>query len=106
MTTKLPMYEGDGYFHAGSKVEPVPAATTTPAEVAPVPEIKELEAAARRLRNEAVAAMIAKAIAWFKRLPGRAQTRSDEQFLGDSVDHADLERRMRQLERSRRPSYL
>ena len=50
MTTKLPMYEGDGYFHAGSKVNPTPATTpttTTPADAAPVLEGRKLEDAAR-----------------------------------------------------------
>ncbi len=48
-------------------------------------------------QGEAIADVIARVMAWFDRKLHRARQREMEAFLAQSTDHADLERRIRQL---------
>lgn len=58
MTTRVPMYEGDGYIH--------------------VPTDLALAREAHRLRNEAIVDMFAKVILWFRARTERAQSNAAE----------------------------
>ena len=48
-------------------------------------------------RGEAIANAIYRVMAWFDRMAHRAQQRDLEAYLAQSTDHADLERRMREV---------
>ena len=47
--------------------------------------------------GEAIANAIYRVMAWFDRTAHRARQRDLEAYLGQSTDHADLERRMREV---------
>ena len=86
MTAKMPLYEGDGYIRPG------PA------------DLDAIERQARALRAHAMAGLFARLIErlanWIERGARRSRQRSVEQFLAQATDHADLEHRIKRLERA------
>jgi len=101
MNVRLPMYEGDGFIRQGmstpsAEVTPTAARSSSPS----IDELQGLEREARRLRSEYVFAMLVAIKAWFADIPRRARQDSAERYLAGATDHAEVERRIRVLERS------
>ncbi len=95
MNFRLPMYEGDGFIRQGMSSN---EASTT-ASLLDSGELNRLETEARRIRAEYVGGLIKRLMQWLQEIP-RAATRSRaERYLAGSTDHADVERRIRTLER-------
>lgn len=114
MRFEAPLYDGDSLIRPGPVVSDAPLAT--PAEtgagtevvrrtISPGPalqdgaDLAEIEARARALRAQMVAA-------WFARLGERlnnwleaARRRRAEEYLARAQNHAELEARLRELER-------
>ncbi len=103
MNARLPMYEGDGFIRQGLSqpidngiaVEP-----TAPVSQPNFEALLQLEKEARRLRSEYVGKSIQSMIKWIRDIPRRARQESTERYLADATDHADVERRIRTIERS------
>ncbi len=100
-----PLYEGDSILRHGPAVSGAGVAATPEAEdLLQRNEFHfdrlELEKRARQLRTEYIGAFfrrVADAIDnWFE----RARQRERDVYLSQAMDHADLERRMRHLERA------
>jgi len=94
---RVPMYEGDGYIHSSPKQDnfqnpPVQAARNPGSQVGRRPG---LSAAARELLHRLAA--------WIGHGLQHPQRKAFEDFLSRSSDLADVERRIRQLEREGRP---
>jgi len=92
MRSIVPLYEGDGYLHYRAP------ATRKGAEPA---DLRAIEQHARALRRDAVAAFFRRALEWFEAKLRNAQRRDVEDYLAQATDHADLERRLRDVERNR-----
>ncbi|HEX9192757.1 MAG TPA: hypothetical protein VF871_03235 [Burkholderiales bacterium] len=56
---RIPLYEGDGYFHPMQDRQPAPSK-----EVTPVSEPRNIELRARQLRRETVARLLRRVAAW------------------------------------------
>lgn len=97
MNARLPMYEGDGFIRPGLATDQVP--TTPSASLRESGELRSLEVEARRLRAEYVSGLIKGLMAWARDLPRGATRSRAEHYLSKSTDHADVERRIRTLER-------
>ena len=111
MKLQLPLYEGDGIIRYGPTTSPEPVAGqqqthSTPrilqrssAPVESALDISGIEARARALRAEAIADMVGHA---WKRLGTyfeRARRRRQEEYLARSQNLAEIEHRLRKLER-------
>lgn len=106
-----PLYEGDGLIHlwAGSKRtagalakagkgalrETERLQATTPAAT----DFSAIERGARRMRAAAVAWVVQNAFGAIERWAQRGRRREIDAYLAQATDPADLEHRMRQLER-------
>ncbi|MFM9885285.1 MAG: hypothetical protein ACKVQT_19855 [Burkholderiales bacterium] len=103
MNARLPMYEGDGFIRQGLSqpidngiaVEP-----TNPLSQPNFEALMQLEKEARRLRSEHATKLIQSMIGWIRDIPRRARQASAERYLAGASDHADVERRIRNLERN------
>jgi len=124
VNARVPIYEGDGLLHDALERAARPATVrierrariererTAPAveTVAAAPtreEIWEIERRARALRAEAIADLfsrlfraVANVFRAAERSLYRAHQRDIEHYLAQATDNADLERRLRELERS------
>jgi hypothetical protein len=124
MNARVPVYEGDGLLHdalvRARKPAPVKVARPAPVEVerpaaAPGPveldltheDLAAIEQRARALRAEAMGAVfsglfraVASLFGAIERSLYRAQQRDLEHYLSQATDPADLERRLREIERS------
>ncbi len=106
MNARLPMYEGDGFIHQGmSSPTDGTASTAAPASSPSIDELQGLEREARRLRSEYVFALLGAIKAWFADIPRRARQDSAERYLSGATDHAEVERRIRALERNQTPGW-
>jgi uncharacterized protein DUF3563 len=99
MRIAYPLYEGDGYLHfrkssAAGKAE-------TPAGV----DMRAVEQRARALRREVIAGLIDRFGQWLGAKLQSGRRREVEAYLAQSTDHADLERRLRDVERRSQLGY-
>jgi hypothetical protein len=106
-----PLYEGDGLIHrwVGSKRVAGALAKSAnraqrDAEKLPnanrqISDFASIERAARQMRAEAIAWFVRNALERIERWARRARQRDSDAFLAQSTDLADLERRIRLLER-------
>ncbi len=102
MNARLPMYEGDGFIRQGLSQPACNGVAVEPKAPESQPKIDallQLEKKARRLRSEHVSKLIQSMIKWIRDIPRRARQDSAERYLADATDHADVERRIRALER-------
>ncbi len=114
MKLQLPLYEGDSIIRYGPTTSPEPVADQRQAHSTPnlsqrskaripasVPalDIAAIEAQARALRAEAIADLVTRAWAWFGSYFERQRRRRDEEYLARSKNLAELEHRLRKLER-------
>lgn len=96
MTARVPIYEGDGLLRKA------PAKATRPSRT----EAERVERRARELRAELIADLFSRLFRWIERSFWRARQRDLEHYLSQATDAADLERRMRALERLPRSDVL
>jgi len=89
---KLPLYEGDGFIHAG------PAAC--PADPRVPESLRDLERRARKLRGETIARLSAQAVAWVRRRLLYSRDAAIDEYLSHASSLADVERRLREIERN------
>jgi Protein of unknown function (DUF3563) len=107
MNARVPLYDGDAVLReALAKVaKPAPRAAERSAADTTT-DILEIEHRARALRAELIAGLFSRFFRWIERALWRAQQRDVEHYLSQATDAADLERRMRTLERSTRAGVL
>jgi hypothetical protein len=91
MRTTPPLYEGDGYVH------PAPVVTE------PV-DVWEIEQRAKAMRRAVIGEALRRFGDWIGKKLRSAARRDLENYLSQSTDHADLERRLREFELRRQPS--
>lgn len=96
-----PFYEGDGYIHRRFATK---LAAGTASRAAKSAEARALQASgvkgqALKLRARTIAALVGGFFAWMERGAREARRRQVETYLAQSSDVADLEHRMRLLER-------
>ena len=107
MYFRPPMYEGDGYIRDGLAKHLNPANIGNPDTPSPskypltLEELGALERDARQTRSAVVGAWLGRFGQWLVAIPARARQTAAERYLASSTDHADLERRIRDLEYSR-----
>ncbi|MGB5079819.1 MAG: hypothetical protein WBO23_03635 [Burkholderiales bacterium] len=93
----VPLYEGDGYLHAGpasvAKNRDTPAAWV---------DLIEIEREAQRLRGEALAELLGRFRTWVKLKLSRKRTSALDNYLAGSTSLAEVERRLREAERDGR----
>jgi hypothetical protein len=97
MNYGLPMYEGDGLIRQGLSTNATPAESEQ--SVRDFDALKQLEIEARRIRAEYVGSLIKRLMVWVRDFPRTATQSRAEHYLSASTDHADVERRIRSLER-------
>jgi hypothetical protein len=112
MKLEVRPYEGDSIIRHGPTTSPepvtgqgqahstlgLPQRNTTPAIIS-AREIAEIEARARALRAAAVADLLGRAWRWLGASFERARRRREEKYLAHSQNLAELEHRLRKLER-------
>lgn len=96
-----PLYEGDGIIHCPPK--PAAAAPAIPRQTSALDLPAIIERRPHKLRALAVAALIERFLVWLENTIERVNRKPVEDYLAASVDHADLERRLRDVEQHRRP---
>jgi len=97
----IPLYEGDGYLRLPKKlIAPASSGGTPPS--AEVIDRRTVEKQARTLRAVVIGNAIERVFNWLDQKYQRARWRDVDAFLAQSTDHADLERRLKQLERGNR----
>ena len=114
MKLQLPLYEGDSIIRYGPTTSPEPVTgprqahstpkilqrSSPPAPTSlPALDIPEIEARARALRAVAIAEMAGRAWTWLGTYFERARRRRQEEYLARSQSLAELEYRLRKLER-------
>jgi uncharacterized protein DUF3563 len=99
MRIAYPLYEGDGYLHYRN------ARTPSRREVSTGVDIRAIEARARALRRDTIAALLARFGHWLEAKLRTGPRREVEAYLAQSTDHADLERRLRDVERRNQLGY-
>ena len=112
MKLQVPLYEGDSIIRYGPTTSPEPVAGqrqahSTPkilrrsstATSQPALDIPEIEARARALRAAAIADLASRAWTWLGAYFERAHRRREEEYLARSQSLAELEHRLRKLER-------
>ena len=75
-------------------------------ELPTVGQLATLDHKARQMRSAVVGALLQRAYLWFAEMPMRLREQSIAQRIGQPTDVADLEHRLRQLERGQRPGYI
>jgi hypothetical protein len=99
MRTTYPLYEGDGYLHVRTGRAPGKA------EQAAGVDMRAIEQKARDLRRQAIADLVTRVGHWLRVKLQSARRREVEAYLAQSTDHADLERRLRDVERRNQLGY-
>ncbi|MBI2312700.1 MAG: DUF3563 family protein [Betaproteobacteria bacterium] len=66
-------------------------------------DLAAIERRAHKLRALEIGALIERFLVWLERTVERAYRKPVDEYLAQATDHADLERRQRQVDRSRRP---
>ena len=113
MNARVPIFETDGLLQdaLAKAANPAPAKTerTAPAAAPASPpeeldlsraDLWEIERRAREMRAQAIADLFARLFRAIDSWLWRIQQRDVERYLSKATDHADLERRLRELERS------
>ncbi len=97
----IPLYEGDGYLRFPEKSMAPASSGSTPASAELTQPIdgRTVEKQARILRAVVIGSVIERVFNWLDQKYLRARWRDVDAFLAQSTDHADLERRLKQLER-------
>jgi hypothetical protein len=96
------LYEGDGLLRdALARAAARGAESSEPSHA----QTAEIERLARQMRADVIGGLFARVFDWLDRAFWRAHQRDVEHYLAQASDAADLERRMRMLERAR-PSTL
>jgi Protein of unknown function (DUF3563) len=72
-----------------------------PVLAAPYLDLETVIARARRQRNEELSRLFGRLLAWLEAAIENARKSDVERFLSRATDHADLERRMREIEQGR-----
>ena len=98
MRIAYPLYEGDGYLHYRN------AGTSRPKN-ADGADLRALEERARALRRKAITDLLARFGQWLQTKLQSGRRREVEAYLAQATDHADLERRLRDVERGNRLGY-
>ena len=111
---QFPLYEGDSIIRYGPTTSPDPVAgrqqahstpkilqrsSTAAATSHPALDLPEIEARARALRAAAIADLASRAWTWLGTYFERARRRREEEYLARSQSLAELEHRLRKLER-------
>ena len=99
MKIRFPLYEGDGYLHyRGHQV----VESTAPVEQRTTAQIKVplIDKRARELRGAAISKAFCRLSGWIERKIGNAKRRRIDAYLSQSTDRADLERRLKEIERN------
>ena len=99
MKINYPLYEGDGYLHYRSARTSKSEATTQGVDV------RAIEQRARALRREAISNLLARLGSWLESKLQNGRRRDVEAYLAKATDHADLERRLRDVERKDQLGY-
>ena len=114
MKLQLPLYEGDSIIRYGPTTSPDPVAGSQQAHSTPrMPQrssrpaatrgspldIPEIEARARALRAAAIADLVSRAWTWLGTYFERERRRRQEEYLARAQNLAELEHRLRKLER-------
>jgi len=99
MRITYPLYEGDGYFHLRNT-----PATREPAKPAGV-DVRAIEERARALRGATISGLLARFGHWLEARLRPGPRRDVEAYLAQATDHADLERRLRDVERRNQLGY-
>lgn len=105
MNTGIPLYEGDGHFHrpaTPSLLQDGATARATKRTPLTTEALVSIELQARRLRAATIQTMLARFYDWIGQRSREVLRGRAEGYLGQSTDVADLERRMRMIERPER----
>jgi Protein of unknown function (DUF3563) len=97
MRVAYPLYEGDGYLHFRA------TKTAKPATVGV--DVRALDERAHALRREAISGLFARLGQWLETVLQSGRRRDVEAYLAKATDHADLERRLRDVERKDQLGY-
>lgn len=95
---RMPMYEGDGFIHAGPTASNAANPPTRKPENSP--GIGEIEHQARKMRGEVIAELIGNFVAWVRRKALESRSAALDDYLSHSTSLADIERRLREVERN------
>ena len=97
MRITCPLYEGDGYLHyRAAPVKPTADETI---------DVRAIEQRAKALRGEAVAGLLTRFVDWLESKLHNVRGRETYDYLSRATDHADLERRLREVERKGKLGY-
>jgi hypothetical protein len=99
MRVTYPLYEGDGYLHFRGTNTAKPATATVGVDV------RALDERAHALRRDAISGLFARLGQWLETVLQSGRRRDVEAYLAQSTDHADLERRLRDVERKNELGY-
>jgi uncharacterized protein DUF3563 len=99
MRIAYPLYEGDGYLHYRG------AAKASRGSDTGALDLRAIEHRARALRREVIAGLLRRLGNWIEAKFQDVRRRDVEAYLAQATDHADLERRLRDLERKAQPGY-
>jgi hypothetical protein len=91
------MYEGDGFIHAGPAAS---AANPRACDTQGGRGIRDLEGEAWRLRGEVIADLLGKFVAWIRRKALESRSAALDEYLSHSTSLADIEHRLREVERN------
>lgn len=94
---RLPMYEGDGFIHAGLTAGRAPDPTRSGEGRR---RVRDPEGEAWRLRGEFIADLLGKLVAWVRHKAMQSRSAALDDYLSRSTSLADIERRLRQVERN------
>jgi len=98
MKIRLPLYEGDGYLHyRGELVETTaPVQQPTPMQM----QVPVIEQRAREFPSVAASEVFRRLAGWIELKIGKVKRRDIDAYLSQSTGHADLERRLKEIERN------
>lgn len=101
MLLRQPLYEGDGIIRQPAK--PATASLLKCREMPAALDLSAIERRARKLRALEIGSLFERLLVWLERTVERAYRKPVDEYLAQATDHADLERRQRQVDGSRRP---
>src|SRR5262249_55477958 len=97
MRITYPLYEGDGYLHYRA----APVKSTADKTI----DVRAIEQRAKALRREVLASLLARFGNWLETKLQSVRGRETYEYLSRATDHADLERRLREVERKGKLGY-
>lgn len=101
LNLRIPLYEGDGYLRLPRSPAASPQRESEHASDEAI-DLRAVERKARALKLVTVAKAFSQVFDWLEERYQRARWRDIDAYLSRSADHADLERRLKQLERGNR----